>query len=326
MSASWRPTASLDLLRQRASLLNCIRAFFAQRQVLEVETPLLSQATVTDLHLDSMVVELHDSKRRFLQTSPEFAMKRLLAAGSGPIYQICKAFRRDEAGQRHNPEFTMLEWYRPGFDDQLLMAEIEALVCTCAEQSDNGSSDWAVSGFERISYRDLFLSRLDIDPFAASDQQLIDLARQQTASDHLTLSRDDALNLLMAVVIEPALQAPVFVTDFPASQASLAATELTDDGHRVARRFELFIRGMEIANGYLELTDAQEQARRFAADNQRREQVGLPVQPVDEFLLAALASGLPDCAGVALGFDRLLMLISDRQRIAEVISFDDNNA
>ncbi len=326
MSASWRPTASLDLLRQRASLLNCIRAFFAQRQVLEVETPLLSQATVTDLHLDSMVVELHDSKRRFLQTSPEFAMKRLLAAGSGPIYQICKAFRRDEAGQRHNPEFTMLEWYRPGFDDQLLMAEIEALVCTCAEQSDNGSSDWAVSGFERISYRDLFLSRLDIDPFAASDQQLIDLARQQTASDHLTLSRDDALNLLMAVVIEPALQAPVFVTDFPASQASLAATELTDDGYRVARRFELFIRGMEIANGYLELTDAQEQARRFAADNQRREQGGLPVQPVDEFLLAALASGLPDCAGVALGFDRLLMLISDRQRIAEVISFDDNNA
>jgi elongation factor P--(R)-beta-lysine ligase len=326
MSASWRPTASLDLLQQRAALMAGVRSFFAERQVLEVDTPLLSQATVTDLHLDSMVVESHDSKRRFLQTSPEFAMKRLLAAGSGPIYQICKAFRRDEAGQRHNPEFTMLEWYRPGFDDRQLMAEVEALVRVCAEQFSSSPKDWAATPFEHTSYRDLFKAQLGIDPFTASDQQLIDLARQQTASDHLTLSRDDALNLMMAVVIEPMLQAPVFVIDFPASQASLAATELTDGGHRVARRFELFIRGMEIANGYLELTDAQEQARRFAADNQRREQSGLSMQPVDEFLLAALASGMPDCAGVALGFDRLLMLISDRQRIAEVISFDDNNA
>ncbi|ALO45080.1 EF-P lysine aminoacylase EpmA [Pseudohongiella spirulinae] len=321
MKADWQPAAPLDNLRQRAAMLACVRQFFAERGVLEVETPLLCQSSGTDIHLDSIAVELNPGAIRYLQTSPEFAMKRLLAAGSGPIYQLCKAFRRDECGSRHNPEFSMLEWYRPGFDEQDLMQEVEALLRSCLSVDR-----LPLHNFRRSSYRQLFQQHLSVDPFKVADNELIALARQKTASPSLHLNRDEALNLLMAAVIEPQLLQPVFVTDFPASQAALAQIRRDSDGTLLARRFELFVNGMEIANGYLELTDADEQARRFQADNEVRRQTGLPVYPPDTRLLAALNAGLPDCAGVALGFDRLLMLALDAIQIDQVISFTAGNA
>lgn len=318
----WQPDAALDTLRLRAQMLARVRGFFADRGVLEVDTPLMCQATGTDPHLEALALELAPGDWRYLQTSPEFAMKRLLAAGSGPIYQLCKAFRRDESGQRHNPEFTMLEWYRPGFDDQQLMDEVAALMAVCLPASMlAGEAD-----ITRICYRDLFLQVLALDPFAASDDQLLSCARRHTDVTGLVLSRDDLLNLLMALVIEPQLQAPVFVVDFPASQAALAQITRDPQGSPVARRFELFVAGMELANGYLELTDSAEQARRFSADNCQREAAGLPVRAVDARLLAALTHGLPACAGVALGFDRLVMLAAGAAHIREVLSFVADNA
>lgn len=313
---NWRPNAPLANLRLRAAMLNRVRQFFADREVLEVETPLLCQATVTDLHLESLQVQLTSADIRYLQTSPEFAMKRLLSAGSGAIYQLCKAFRSDETGRRHNPEFTMLEWYRPQFDDVDLMAEVEALLRVCLP-----------AGFlpqhplPRISYRELFQHYLNLDPHAVGDDDLLRCVAQHVDTGAMTLSRDDALNLLMSHVIEPQLQDAVFVYAFPASQAALAQTWLDEKGVSVARRFELFVKGMELANGYLELTDADEQARRFAADNRQRKADGRAVRPVDQRLLAAMTHGLPPCAGVALGFDRLVMLAAGVDDIAEVVSF-----
>jgi len=318
----WQPDAALATLRLRAQTLARVRGFFAERGVLEVDTPLMCQATGTDPHLDALALELAPGDWRYLQTSPEFAMKRLLAAGSGPVYQLCKAFRRDESGQRHNPEFTMLEWYRPGFDDGQLMDEVAALLTECLPD-DSPVQD---TDIVRISYRDLFRQWLALDPFAASDDELLVCARRHTDVDGLTLSRDDTLNLLMALVIEPQLQAPLFVVDFPASQAALAKLARDSHGNLVARRFELFVAGMELANGYLELTDSDEQARRFAADNRQRQVAGLPVCAVDTRLLAALEHGLPDCAGVALGFDRLVMLAAGAGHIREVLSFVADNA
>lgn len=321
MQTEWQPTAALDSLRRRAALLACVRQFFAERDVLEVETPLLCQSTGTDIHLDSFAVALNPGDTRFLQTSPEFAMKRLLAAGSGPIYQLCKAFRRDECGSRHNPEFSMLEWYRPGFDEQDLMQEVEALLRVCLPAHTLPDQD-----FRRVSYRQLFQQYLSVDPFLATEIELVALARHRADSPNLVLNRDDALNLLMAAVIEPQLMQPVFVTGFPASQAALAQISTDNDGTQLARRFELFVNGMEIANGYLELTDAQEQSRRFDADNELRRQAGLPVYTPDLRLLAALNAGLPECAGVALGFDRLVMLALGARQIDQVISFTAGNA
>lgn len=317
----WQPDAALDTLRLRAHLLARVRGFFADRGVLEVDTPLMCQATGTDPHLDALALELAPGDWRYLQTSPEFAMKRLLAAGSGPIYQLCKAFRRDESGQRHNPEFTMLEWYRPGFDDNQLMAEVAALMAACLPATVPDAA-----GIARLSYRDLFRQHLTLDPFAATDDDLRACARRHTDTHALVLSRDDLLNLLMALVIEPQLQDPVFVVDFPASQAALAQINRDQHGNDVARRFELFVAGMELANGYLELTDSAEQARRFAADNRQREAAGRPVRAVDDRLLAALEHGLPACAGVALGFDRLVMLAAGAGHIREVLSFVADNA
>ncbi|WP_317622376.1 EF-P lysine aminoacylase EpmA [Pseudohongiella sp.] len=318
----WQPDATPANLRLRAGMLARVRGFFADRDVLEVDTPLMCHATGTDPHLDALALELAPGDRRYLQTSPEFAMKRLLAAGSGPIYQLCKAFRRDETGQRHNPEFTMLEWYRPGFDDSQLMDEVAALMGVCLPAPMLATD----ADIPRISYRELFRQYLALDPLAASDDELLACARGYTDPGDMTLSRDDLLNLLMSLVIEPQLQAPVFVIEFPASQAALAQITHDHDGYPVARRFELFIAGMELANGYLELTDAAEQSRRFAADNRQRQAAGLPVREVDNRLLAALNHGLPACAGVALGFDRLMMLAAGAGHISEVLSFVADNA
>lgn len=322
---NWKPSATVEALKLRAAFMADIRAFFSARGVLEVETPLLSQNTITDLHLDPFSTEFlfpanGKSKTYYLQTSPEFHMKRLLAAGSGAIFQLTKAFRNESQGRNHNPEFTMLEWYRPGFDDQMLMTEVDALL-----QQTLGTPE-AI----KITYQQAFLDTLAFDPLTISLAELKE--RVLLVSDDNWLqeeqSRDTLLQWLFSMEIEPNLgkeaDVPVFVYHFPASQAALAKINPQDP--RVAHRFEVYFRGLELANGYFELQDENEQKLRFSADNQQREQNGKSQHPVDEYLLAALRSGLPSCAGVALGVDRLFMLKHQIKAISQVISFDFNRA
>lgn len=318
---SWRPTASLDALRLRARIASEIRAFFASRDVLEVETPFLSAATVPDLHLASLSCRYGEGGALYLQTSPEYAMKRLLAAGSGPIFQISKAFRDGEAGSRHNPEFTLLEWYRPGFDHHRLMDEVEELLhrILSPAQLDGRSA-------RRLTYREAFLESLGLDPHSASLPALAAKAETADLDPPPDLGRDDLLNLLISCAVEPALaranpRGITFVHDFPASQAALARTTQDPDGNEVAERFEAYVGGMELANGFHELTDPAEQRRRFEADRAERRRRGMPVPPLDENLLAALEAGMPESAGVALGVDRLVMLAAGASRIDEVIAF-----
>ncbi|HEV8629660.1 MAG TPA: EF-P lysine aminoacylase EpmA [Thermoanaerobaculia bacterium] len=320
-SGDWRPTAPLDNLRRRAELLASVRGFFAARGVLEVETPLLGAAAATDPHLASIGAELSAPAPRtlWLQTSPELHMKRLLAAGSGPIWQLGKAFRDGEAGRRHNPEFTMLEWYRPGWDHHRLMDEVEELL-----RATLGSLAGAAPA-ERLTYRQAFLTHAGVDPFAADVAALRRRAAELgIEAAALPDDRDTWLNLLLATAVEPRLgrSCPTFVHDFPASQAALARVRRDGpDDPPVAERFEAFVAGVELANGYHELADPVEQERRFAADLAERRRRGLPALPADSRLLAALAHGLPDCSGVALGFDRLVMLALGADAIAEVIAF-----
>lgn len=311
----WQPGASASNLKRRAELLAQIRRFFTARGVLEVETPALGRHTVTDLHLEAFSIDA----TRYLQTSPEYAMKRLLAAGSGPIYQLGKAFRHDEVSRLHNPEFTLLEWYRPGFNWQQLLDEVAALVMEVLQ----------LPGREQLvqcSYADLFAKYLNINPHTISQSSLDKLTRETVdiTADHL--SPTDCLQLLMHHCIEPDLPEFCFVYDYPEAQAALAVVEENEQGIPVARRFELYGGGMELANGYQELTDPQEQRRRFEHDQAQRQQRGLPPVAIDERLLAALASGLPDCAGVALGVDRLAMLACQAGHINEVIAFADERA
>ncbi|QDP02445.1 elongation factor P--(R)-beta-lysine ligase [Thalassotalea sp. PS06] len=318
----WQPSATIETLRARAKFISAIRQFFAERQVLEVETPSLSQATVTDIHLQSFATELdaavssnNDSCELFLQTSPEFAMKRLLAAGSGAIYQLCKAFRNEQQGRHHNPEFTMLEWYRPGFDDKDLMTEIDQLM-QCLLDTEPA---------DKISYQQAFIETIAIDPLTASVEELKQLiAKREMLADWLVkeTNKDTLLQFMFSQMIEPNIgqNRPCFVYHFPATQAALARLEPTDK--RVARRFELYYRSMELANGFDELTDVSEQRQRFAKDNELRRENGLPEKIIDERFLAALEAGLPQCSGVAVGVDRLLMLKLGKQQISDVISFD----
>lgn len=315
-TVSWQPSASIENLRARAYIIHLIRKFFASHHVMEVETPLLAHSTATDSVIHSFAVKVPGHSLMYLQTSPEFAMKRLLAAGSGAIYQICKAFRQDESGQRHNPEFTMLEWYRPGFSYTQLMDEVDQLVQTVL----------ASTSAARWTYQKIFLHYLKLDPFTATDQELKNCAVQHGIDVHFTeAERDDWLNLLMSHLIEPQLIQPTFVYNFPASQAALSQIRL-EGSHIIAERFELYINGMEIANGYHELCDAKEQEQRFIQDNLKREALGLPILPVDYHLVAALQNGMPDCSGVALGVDRLVMLALDAKTINETLSFSINNA
>ena len=315
----WRPTAPPENLRTRARVLATIRAFFAARGVLEVDTPALAAATVTDLHLHSLATRYRgpgadDGLTLYLQTSPEFAMKRLLAVGSGPIYQICKAFRDGEAGRRHNPEFTMLEWYRPGWDHHRLMDEMDELLAAVL----------GVPAAERLGYRDAFLRHAGVDPHRCSAERLTERLVEAgvAAPDPEGLDRDDLLDLLLTRLVEPHLGrdgSATFLHDYPASQAALA--RVRPDDPPVAERFEVFVDGVELANGFHELTDAAEQRRRFAADLAARRRRGLPRVPVDHRLLAALEHGLPTCAGVALGIDRLVMLACGADRLDQVLAF-----
>lgn len=336
--ADWRPTASGDVLRLRARLLARVRSFFAERGVLEVETPLLSAATATDPHLHSFSVAapllaaergsaLRGSARLFLQTSPELAMKRLLAAGIGPVYQLGRAFRDGEAGRLHNPEFTMLEWYRPGFDHHRLMDEVEELVrAVLGARAGDAPA-------ERLTYREAYLRHAGVDPLTDPVERLAESASEAIGGasrlPDLGGDRDAWLDLLMVSAVQKELgrdrddgqRRPTFLYDFPASQAALARVRSAPGEPPVAERFELFINGVELANGFHELADAAEQRRRFEHDLALRREKGLPEVPVDERLIAALEAGLPDCAGVALGFDRLVMMAAGVRAISEVIAF-----
>ncbi|MGH1461656.1 MAG: EF-P lysine aminoacylase EpmA [Neptuniibacter sp.] len=315
----WQPSASIDILKKRAELFSYIRDFFKQRNVMEVDTPVMSNCAVSDPFIDSIEVNYQASVGQkpeplYLQTSPEYAMKRLLAAGSGAIYQMSKVFRNGEFGNRHNPEFTMLEWYRPGMSDAELMDEVEALVKPVLQ----------ISSVERITYSDLFYRYLGFHPEEKTIEQLITETHKHMDVRLEDNDRDTWLNLLMSHVIEPQLKdtAAVFVCDYPASQAALARIRSNQQGFAVAARFELFVQGIELANGYHELTDWKEQQNRLEADQQKRAFSNLPLRPLDMRLVTALKSGIPDCSGVALGVDRLLMLALKTGSLAEVMPFD----
>lgn len=316
--AGWQPTAPIANLLKRAKIVNEIRHFFADRGVLEVETPTMSQATVTDVHLRAFETQFTGPGAAqgitlYLMTSPEYHMKRLLAAGSGPIYQMGRSYRNEEAGRYHNPEFTMLEWYRPHYDMYRLINEVDDLLQQTLE----------CESAESLSYQQAFLRYLDIDPLTAEKDKLREVAAKLDVSNIADTEedRDTILQLLFMVGVEPhiGLEKPTFIYHFPASQASLA--EISSEDHRVAERFEVYYKGVELANGFRELTDAAEQRQRFERDNRKRASMSLPEQPIDENLLAALEHGFPECAGVALGIDRLIMLALGAERISDVIAF-----
>jgi len=322
-TASWQPSASIPNLLKRAAILAEIRRFFADRCVLEVETPCMSQATVTDIHLVPFETRFvgpghSGGLNLYLMTSPEYHMKRLLAAGCGPVFQLCRSFRNEEMGRHHNPEFTMLEWYRPHYDMYRLINEVDDLLQQVLD----------CEPAESLSYQQAFQRYLEIDPLSA------DKASLRTAAAKLDLSniadeeedRDSLLQMLFTFGIEPLIgkDKPVVVYHFPATQASLA--QISSEDHRVAERFEVYFKGIELANGFHELTDAGEQRQRFEQDNRKRAARGLSQQPIDTLLLDALEAGLPDCSGVALGVDRLVMLALGAESLAEVLAFSVDRA
>jgi lysyl-tRNA synthetase class 2 len=317
---AWQSKASKDALLKRALMLKDIRAFFDTRDVIEVETPLLSRYSTTDPHLDSLRTSFR-AREYYLNTSPECAMKRLLAQWRQPIYQVCKAFRDDELGTNHNPEFTMLEWYRPGFDMQQLMDEVAALIEALSIHS-------AIEpGFEYISYQQAFVNAVGFDPHQTSSAECFQYATDNhveipvglTAADDTS----DWLDWLLTQVVLPGFTTDgfTFLYDYPAAQCALAKIAPGPGRADVAKRFELFYGEIELANGFFELTDADEQLYRFQQENQDRKQAGKEVAPIDENLIAALQHGLPVCSGVALGLDRLLMVLTDIASIDQVLSF-----
>ncbi|WP_368563664.1 EF-P lysine aminoacylase EpmA [Pseudoxanthomonas sp. UTMC 1351] len=319
---TWQPSAPFEAIRLRAKLNALIRDFFAKRNVLEVETPILSQAGNTDPNIASFSLEFGGHvdagpRRRWLRTSPEFPLKRLVAAGIGDCYELGRVFRDGEAGGRHNPEFTMLEWYRAGWDHQRLIGECIALLRDALALVGR-STELKV---EKIAYRDLYRQWLGIDP-ASADIDALRAALGNVNIDPEGLTRDDWLDLLMTHRLQPAF-APdqlLAVYDYPASQCALA--RIRQDEIPVAERFELYLGSLELANGYHELADAEEQGGRFRRDMELRRQRGLECPDVDTRLLSALADGFPDCAGVALGVDRLLMTMLNTARIGDVLAFD----
>jgi len=322
----WRPCASLEILTLRATLLARIRSFFMRQGVLEIDTPLLSRSASTDPAIESFHTRYRgpgsvDGLPLYLHTSPEFFMKRLLAAGSGPIYQLAHVFRNSELGKRHNPEFMMLEWYRPGMDHQALMDETDALLAYVLE---------GFMGYQpakRVAYRQWFRDGTGLDPWTdkvAAFRQFAErhLESVPRAMDDREL--DPWLDLLVTHWLEPRLgDQPVFVYDYPVSQASLASVRQGEVP--VAERFELYIKEVELANGFHELVDAGQQQQRFEQENRVREQTGMPAVPMDRHLLAALRAGLPDCAGVAIGFDRLTMVAAGLPDIASAMPFPFTN-
>ncbi|OOF56593.1 elongation factor P--(R)-beta-lysine ligase [Rodentibacter myodis] len=320
-SPAWQPSASIENLLERAKIIAEIRRFFTDRGVLEVETPVLSEFGVTDLHLSTFNTEFvapfdEQSKTLWLSTSPEYHMKRLLAAGSGPIFQISKVFRNEEAGNRHNPEFTMLEWYRPHFDMYRLINEVDDLLQQVLD----------CKPAESMSYQFAFQEYVGLDPLSADRKELVEAARRHHFMASEDEDRDTLLQFLFSEVVEPQIgqDAPVAIYHFPSSQAALA--QLSPEDQRVAERFEFYYKGLELANGFHELKDAREQEQRFEQDNRQREKAGLPVRAIDRRFLGALKAGIPNTSGVALGIDRLIMIALNATSIKEVISFSIENA
>jgi lysyl-tRNA synthetase class 2 len=315
----WRPASGPDAAASRAAIVQRVRDYFRRQDVLEVDTPALSPFAVSDTHIESFEIAASrvSSRPLYLQTSPEFHMKRLLAAGYPDIYSICRVFRDGEAGRRHQPEFTMIEWYRLGMqlggiiDDTLRL--ISAALADAAP----------VGAAQAVDYRSAFATYCDVDIDTADVAELADAA---DADDHLRQAiggaRDDWLDLLLTTRVVPALPRDrlTVLRHFPASQAALARLCPADE--TVADRFEVFLGPVELANGYVELTDADEQAARMASDNERRRERGLPVRPVDQALLDALRCGLPQCAGVAMGLERLQMLHDSMEDMRQIVSFD----
>ncbi|KTC92440.1 elongation factor P--(R)-beta-lysine ligase [Fluoribacter dumoffii] len=308
----WQPSASIEFLRYRAELLATIRQFFLERGYLEVETPIMARYGTTDVYLSNIRATFRNGTY-CLQTSPEYHMKRLLAAGSGPIFQMARVFRDDELGRWHNPEFTLLEWYQLDIDHHGLMDEMDLFLQKVLQSNP----------MIRKTYQQVFLEACEIDPLSATIPQLRKVL-EHFELDYVLPSqendRDQFLFLLMSHVVEPFLaneKEPVAVYHFPASQASLAKTR-----NGVAERFEVYYQGVELANGFHELTDADAQAKRFAQDQQLRREKGLPSMEADQYLLHALEHGLPACSGVALGIDRLLALALKQSEIAKIIAFD----
>ncbi|MEO6184852.1 MAG: EF-P lysine aminoacylase EpmA [Steroidobacteraceae bacterium] len=321
MSTAWRPVATLQALRQRAALLDCVRAFFRARGVLEVETPAVLAYTVTDVQIESLT--LTTVPARYLQSSPEYPMKRLLAAGSGDIVQICRVFRAGERSRLHNPEFTMIEWYRLDHGLHAIMAETAALAAEllrCAGRSP--------PPVQLLSYRDAFQAKLGCDPLSACRAELDELcAKLGLATQSIaTATRDDLLDFLIATQVGPGLGRDhlTCLHHFPAAQAALAQIDAEDP--RTALRFELYAEGVELANGYVELGSSNEQRQRFRADQVERQRRGLAQPEMDVRLLAALEHGLPPCAGVAMGFDRVAMLACGTTSIDAVQAFPWENA
>lgn len=312
----WQPSTSIAILKQRAELIAKIRQFFTQRDYLEVETPIMAHHGVTDVYLANIKANFR-GQTYFLQTSPEYHMKRLLAAGSGAIFQLARVFRDDELGRWHNPEFTLLEWYQLDIDHHQLMDEVDLLLQTIVQSKP----------LIKKTYTQAFFESCDLNPFTATISDFKQILRHYNLHTVLPASeqdRDQYLFLLMSHVVEPALaklDAPVGVYDFPASQAALAQIH---NGY--AHRFEVYYQGVELANGFHELTDVDAQAQRFVEDQHMRKQKGLSEPKIDPYFLEALRQGLPACSGVALGVDRLLALAMKKSSLAQVMSFDFSRA
>jgi lysyl-tRNA synthetase class 2 len=317
------PRRDLEIIKARNALYAAIRSFFNSRDVLEVETPILASSGNPDPNIQSFKTSFHEpgglrQQTLWLHTSPEFFMKRLLAAGSGPIFQIAKVFRDEEFGQRHNPEFSMLEWYRPQWDYQQLIDEVVELI----------SSLVPIASVQKLSYQQAFEMHAGVDPYRATMAELAACLQRADIDHSLTASdgRDSWLDLILTHLVEPdfARHDLVVLFDYPASQASLA--ELSNSEPRVARRFEVYVRGLELANGYQENCDAGDQRARFEKENAQREKQGCAKISIDRFLINAMADGLPRCSGVALGLDRLLMLKHGVSDIGEILAFPANIA
>ncbi|BGI51215.1 MAG: elongation factor P--(R)-beta-lysine ligase [Arsenophonus endosymbiont of Ceratovacuna japonica] len=316
---NWQPNASINNLLKRSNIITKIRHFFINRGVIEVETPILSKFTVTDIHISPFKTKfisprINNSTKLYMITSPEYHMKRLLAAGSGPIYQIIKTFRNEEEGRYHNPEFTMLEWYRPNYNMHQLINEVDDLLQKILDCQPT----------ERISYQQAFQHYLNIDPLSLESEEKkirniairLGLNNAETEED-----KDILLQFLFTMKIEPNLgkDKPIAIYHFPTSQASLA--EINKEDNRVAERFSIYFHGIELADGFYELKDSQEQKKRFKYDNQKRRKMGLPEYHIDKYLIAALDKIITDCSGIALGLDRLIMLALNVEKIKDVISF-----
>ncbi len=316
-STDWRPGASWPVLAARAALLAAARSWFATRDITEVETPVLAASGVTDANIESVRASLAATPGRgwYLHTSPEYCMKRLLAAGAPDIYQICHVFRDGERGSQHQPEFTMIEWYRHGFGLSEIVEDTLSLLATLL------APDRGVLGRATVRYRQAFRDATGIDPLAAETGELLAAAKRAGAEGLGEGDREACLDLLMGTRVAPSLggDSLTAVTHYPAAQAALA--RIDPDDPALALRFEVFLDGRELANGFVELRDAEEQRARFEADRAERRRRGLPDQRCDESLLAALAHGLPPVAGVAVGFDRVVMAATGARDIREVQSF-----